>query len=430
MKQRNLLSVLLMTFLCHLITNTAFAQTTTKQTTTKQTTTKQTTTKRATNTATQTKNTPQTYRSQNFTVHTDLPKEEAEELLEKLENMLKIISTYWGVRNRKTIECYVIKSLSNWSGKKLDPRGVQHVRGGGGVTMSQASFRGNRITAAKAVVYATSIRNVPQHEAVHAYCAQNFGRTGPVWYSEGMAEMGQYWKEAPKKGKPIEVNCESYVIRYIRKSEPKSLRDIVDSNEKTGDSWQNYSWRWALCHLLATNPNYSPRFRTLGLGLLNKKGVSFKGTYGAMAKEISFEYKFFLQHLEKGYRVDLCSWDWKTKYRKLTGRRFGKTKIKAARGWQASKVIVVKGKEYQYTTEGTWKIEKGGDELSADGNEEKEGKLMGVILTDFELGEPFELGKGGTFTAPEDGKLYLRCKDKWNQLADNESQITVTIRLK
>ena len=371
---------------------------------------------------------PKSYYSANFLVHTDMPEKDAKELLVKLENMLKIISGYWGVRNRKTIKCFVIHRLANWTPGSLDSLGYKHVAGGGGVTITQAAFRGNRLAAAKAVVYAPSVRNVAQHEAVHAYCAQNFGRTGPVWYSEGMAEMGQYWKKAPKKGEPLEVHCEPYVLRYIQNSEPKSLADIVDRNEKTGDSWKAYSWRWALCHLLATNPNYSPRFRTLGLALLNKRRATFKSTYGAMSKEISFEYKFFLQHLDKGYRVDLCSWNWKAKFKKPFEKRIIKSTISAHRGWQPSRVMVEKGKTYQFTTEGTWKTEKKGADISAVGVEDGNGKLMGVIFDQFELGKPFELGKEGTFTATQDGKLFLRCKDKWNKLADNTGKMKVHIK--
>ncbi|VAX40255.1 hypothetical protein MNBD_PLANCTO02-1966 [hydrothermal vent metagenome] len=378
----------------------------------------------------QTGNSPKNYRSKNFLIHTDLPKKEAKKLLKRLEKMLKIISKYWGVRNRKTIECYVVKDINNWAKGTLDPRGEKHIRAGGGVTMTRTAFQQGRVVAAKAIVYAIAQRGVPLHEAVHAYCGQNFGRTGPVWYSEGMAEMGQYWRKMPQKGKPIQVNCENYVINYIKRSPPKSLREIVSPDEKTGDSWKSYSWRWALCHLLATNPNYSSRFRKLGLGLLTNKNVSFKRTYGAMADKISFEYKFFLQHLDKGYRVDLCSWDWKTKFQKLKGKRFSKNTIKANKGWQPSRLVIESGKEYQLTTDGTWKTKKGGTELTADGSKEEKGKLLGVIFKNYELSQPFELGKEKTFVAPSDGKLFLRCEDKWNELADNEGKITVTIQLK
>jgi hypothetical protein len=55
---------------------------------------------------------------------------------------------------------------------------------------------------------------------------------------------------------------------------------------------------------------------------------------------------------------------------------------------------------------------------------------MGVVMNveKFELGEPFELGADGSFSAPSDGQLYLRCRDKWGALADNKG--TLTIKLK
>ena len=96
---------------------------------------------------------------------------------------------------------------------------------------------GNQFNA-KSIVYAIADRGTPRHEAVHAYCGQTFGTTGPLWYSEGMAEMGQYWKPDDPA-----VNCHPVIVRYIHGSPPKSLNNIVNAEEVTGDSWQNYVWR-------------------------------------------------------------------------------------------------------------------------------------------------------------------------------------------
>lgn len=375
---------------------------------------------------------PADYRSKNFLIHTDLPPAEARDLLERLEKMLVIISTYWGSPNRRVIECYVVKDLANWPPGSLHPAGLRSVASGGGVTMSQTTYRGRQIIAAKSIVYATSSRGTPQHEAVHAYCAQNFGRTGPVWYSEGMAEMGNNWKVVPKKGQPLSVSCERYVIDYIKRSDPKSLNEIVNSRETTGDSWQNYCWRWALCHLLATNPNYAARFRPLGLGLLMNKPASFNQTYGSMAREISFEYLFFLKHFDQGYRCDLCQWDWKTKFRKLNSTRTLVAKIEANEGWQASRALVEAGTEYQFSTDGEWKTSSDAESVTAKGNDQGLGTLVGVVLVEnedneYELSEEFELGETGRFQAPAGGKLFLRCRDDWHELADNSGKVTVKI---
>jgi len=376
---------------------------------------------------------PAEFRSQNFYVHTDLSKEEADELLERLETMLAIISSYWARPNSGVIECYVVKDLDNWPQGALPEEGLGHIQAGAGVTITSTLSSGG-VGVAKSVVYAVADRGTPQHEAVHAYCGQTFGTTGPVWYSEGMAEMGQYWHkdEWSKKGAVFQsVHIHDVVLEYLRESEPKSLNEIVNGKEFTGDSWQNYAWRWALCHLLANNPNYAAKFRPLGLALLKKELTSFEAVYGDMAKEIMFEYRFFLKHLEQGYRADLCSWDWNRKFRAPKGSATVAAKIKAERGWQPSGVIVTEGVNYQYKAAGTWQTAQDGPALSADGAEsDGAGRLLGVVMNveKFELGEPFELGARGSFQAPADGQLYLRCRDKWGELADNNG--TLTIKLK
>jgi len=292
--------------------------------------------------------------------------------------------------------------------------------------------RTSRLTdefVAKSVVYAVADRGTPQHEAVHAYCGQSFGRTGPLWYSEGMAEMGQYWRANDSS-----VNAEPVVIRYLRESEPKSLNEIVNAREITGDSWQNYAWRWALCHLLANNTNYAPRFRPLGLGLLTKQDVSFEQTYGNMAKEISFEYRQFLKDVDRGYRADLCSWDWKAKFTLVKTAKVTSVKIEAGRGWQASRLMVQAGEEYEFSAVGNWLMSKGSQGVDADGDSDGNGRLIGALLTDergeFALCEPFELGRFGTFTAPGDGSLYLRCREPWSAIADNRGTLMVKLKLK
>lgn len=365
---------------------------------------------------------PATYTSKNFVVNTDLPPDEARDLLKRLETMLTIISKYWGRPNSQTIHMFVVKDLTKWPPGSLDPEGIPSIMEGGGITLGVVQTVLGKPVASKAPVYATADRGTPQHEAVHAYCILNFGTSGPVWYSEGMAEMGQYWKDGEKA-----VHVHDVVVEHIRRSKPKSLNEIVNGNERTGDSWQNYAWRWALCHLLANNENYAQRFRPLGLDILLKKGTTFEDVYGSMAREISFEYLFFLEHVENGYRCDLCSWDWKAKSKLAKGSVVCTSTIEAARGWQPTRALVKRGEEYQYAATGQWKLEKEGDEFDADGSRGGEGRLVGVLFDDYELGEEFDLGVYGTFTAPGDGQLFVRCKDKWNDLGNNWGKLALKV---
>jgi len=369
---------------------------------------------------------PQTYRSKHFVLQTDLSAEEAKDLLERLETMLGYISSYWGRPHRGVIPMYVARDIDKWSRAalaKMSPEGIVSIQSRGGLTIGHIRIRGNAFQA-RSAVYAYAEPGIPQHEAVHAYCNNAFGGTGPVWYSEGMAEVGNYWIEGDKG-----VSTPQRVIDYLKNSPVKPLNDIVNNPlETTGDSWQNYAWRWALCHLLGHNENYTKRFKPLGLQLLNRKEIDFWQVYGAQAEEIEFEYHQFLNHMALGYRVDLCSWDWRTRFSAPRSGRSLVSKIKAPRGWQASRLLVSAETEYEYAAAGTWSIAEDAEPLTADGQEDGRGRLVGVIFDDYKLSEPFELGAFGTFTAPVDGKLYLRCRDDWGAIADNSG--TVTVRLK
>ena len=366
------------------------------------------------------------FASPNFRVVTDLNEKEGQELLVRLETMLKLVSKYFGKRNIRTIDMYVAKDITTWPREvlaQMDPEGINSILGGAGVTQAQTALINGRPVDAKAVVYAVADHGTPQHEAVHAYCSLAFASTGPVWYSEGMAEVGQYWVEGDKG-----VSAHPNVIRYLRESTPKPLNDIVNNPlETTGDSWQNYAWRWALCHMLGHNKNYTDRFKPLGLALLNRKNIDFWQVYGAQAIEIAFEYEFFLTHVEEGYRVDLCSWDWKAKPR--APRRSGSVmKIDANEGWQPSKMQFTAGETYTYEATGEWTLEADGPTLTPAGDDTGAGKLVGCLFYNYSLTEEFELGESGEFTAPSDGHLFLRCRDGWGKLADNSGSVILKLK--
>jgi hypothetical protein len=370
---------------------------------------------------------PRDFASAHFLVHTDLADDEADELLDRLETMLTLISKYWGRPLSGGIEMFVVKDLEKWPRAALQENGRARIENGGGLTIGLTRTNGATFVS-KAVVYAVANRGTPQHEAVHAYCQQTFGSVGPVWYCEGMAEMGKYWRKDNTS-----VTAYPAVIRYLRESEPKSLSEIVDGQQTAGD-WRDYAWRWALCHLLASNTNYSPRFHALGVGLLTRQDVSFEQTYGDMAREISFEYRQFLAHLEAGYRADLCSWDWKAKFKLVKTAQATTAKIDAGRGWQPSRLILMNAEEYEYSVMGSWTTSRNGVPVDADGNADGSGRLEGVLMTDedgdYQLGKPFDLGKFGSFTAPGDGSLYLRCREDWPKMADNRGSVSVTFKLK
>ena len=220
-----------------------------------------------------------------------------------------------------------MRDLSQWPVDEMDPFGVQQIADGAGVT---ATPLGNQRMA---IVYACDDHGVVQHEAMHAYCSLTYGSTGPTWLSEGVAELGNYWKEGR-----LDVKVDPVVIAYLQGVQPKKkMLEIVAPGQTTGDSWQNYSWRWALCHLLANNPNYGNRFRAMAVGLMEQQeGVSFEAVYGPVAPQISVRVRTLSatarQRLPGGpLRVGVEREVQGT----LADRRMT-VKIQAKRGWQAS----------------------------------------------------------------------------------------------
>src|SRR5262249_18768363 len=157
------------------------------------------------------------------------------------------------------------------------------------------------------------------------------------------------------------------------------------------------------------NPNYSPRFRALGLSYLNGAPAGFGDTFGSMLDEIAFEYRQFLKDFDQGYRVDLCSWDWKRRFKELATGSVSTTRVSAQRGWQPTGVIVQSGERYEFSASGTWQTSKDAGECGADGISSGVGRLEAAVLSNFALSDPFLLGAYGSFTPTTAGQLYVRC---------------------
>ena len=367
------------------------------------------------------------FSSPHFLIHTDLDSKEANELLRQLETELTFIAKYWGRPPAGVLECYIAKNFETWPAEvvgQMDPHGVSQIQAGAGVCVCRTLSQGNRFLA-KARLYAVAKDGVPLHEAVHGYCGQTFGRTGPKWYAEGMAELGHYWVNNQKG-----VNTPPIVVQYLKKTEKRELESLIDTSTETGGTWEDYCWWWFLCHLLENNPNYTAQFRALGPELLMGKDTGFRQVFGSVAPQLKFEYDFFLRHLEVGYRADLTAWDWKKKFTPVAvASRTIFVIVQAGRGWQPTGLTVAAGTRYQFSATGTWRPAKDAEAVGADGDADGLGRLIGVVMKDYHLGAAFKLGESGTFEAPGDGNLYLRCRIPWTQLSEASGRVNVKLGL-
>jgi hypothetical protein len=364
---------------------------------------------------------PRLIRSAHFAFMTDVSDREGQVILHKLETMVVLLSKYFGRAPSSVINGFIVRNLDVWpQGILKEPEGVAKIRAHAGICFN--SSLGNQ---RHAELYSCDDHGVIQHECTHGYCHVAFGSTGPTWLSEGVAELGQYWKFGEQK-----VFVNPSVISYLTKtSRKKSLLEIAIPGRVPAGDWQDYAWRWALCNLLANNPNYSPRFKPLAIALMEQReGVNFQSVYGQFGNRLAFEYQLFLKYLGNGFRPDLCAWQWTAKFKRLSGEALVNKKIQAAYGWQGSGLQVEAGVSYDVITQGEWSTTRGASSVGGDGADDGKGRLIGVIFKEFQLSEEIVLGKEFSFVAPSEGTLFLRCQDKWTQLSDNSGELQVYFR--
>ena len=368
---------------------------------------------------------PRLVRSAHFAFLTDVSDREAKIILDKLERMAGLLEKYFGRGPAGPIEGFIVRDLAVFPhGTLAEAAGVDKIRAGAGICFN--ARLGNQ---RKATLYSCADHGVIQHECTHGFCHMTFGSTGPTWLAEGVAELGNYWKEGETA-----VDVEPGVMGYLQKSQPKrGLLEIAVPGRTPPGTWQDYAWRWALCHMLAFNPNYADRFKPLAIALMEERpDVSFESVYGPVAKQVSFEYDQFLRHVGNGYRADLAAWPWKARFRKLAAGASLTAKVKAKGGWQAGGLEVEPAVNYACVAKGQWQTAAAGGPCTAAGDATGRGRLEGAVLAEteagFTLSAPFVLGEQGTFSAPAGGRLVLRCADDWTQLGDNDGEVEVAVR--
>jgi len=365
------------------------------------------------------------YRSLNIALRTDLPEEDAEALLSRLETLLTSLSSYWGQRPSGVFTCYVAQDVTRWPQSIIETMemvGLSQMQVGAGYCSFIRVRRGPNFHS-QAIIYAAANDAIVQHELVHAYCSHAFGHQGPLWYSEGMAEGGQYWGSG-ESGVQVDIRA----IRYLRQSPDKAISEIIDLNEP--GAWDDYKDRWSLCYFLDQHPSYSETFRELGRNMLMDRPVSFQRSFASDFDQITLEYGLFRQNIDQGYEVGLCTIDLTKHAYELSGDRMFDVEVAAKSGWQPVGLRVTPTQSVQYVAQGEWSLESDADPLNGEGDETGQGRLVGAILTDdFQMSDEISLGASGSFTPSAEGRLFVRCRDSWGSLADNEGELTTYWRL-
>ena len=367
---------------------------------------------------------PRALRSDHFVLHTDASQQQAMVLLAKLENMFSLVANYYARRPSAPIQCYVVDDLARWDRRQLPPAAIAKIAQRSGVTIIT-----NASPQKSATVYSCHDHRIVQHESVHAFCVHAFGGLGPVWYAEGMAELGLYF-DADSRG----VQIDPVVVEFLRSTPPKTVAQIIADVQTTGDSWQQYAWRWAVCHFLSFNQNFRRRFKKLGTRLMADHNLAtedptgnalFDRTFLRQRERLDFEFAHFIDRLDNGVDASAMRIHWDLTPRPISRQDVVARSIKPTRGWQVVGVAVESGQRFQIATRGQWQASIDSDFATA--------AMQVCVLQQTEDG--YKMTQVQSFVdkcnyvAPAGGQLLFRCDEAFDLLHDNAGAVEVFVRI-
>ena len=373
---------------------------------------------------------PREIKETNFVLDTDISDLQAKVLGIKLENMYDAVRRYYKKRPKQKITAKIVGNPTSWVAQPMaavDPlapsvRAIQtNSRNINGGQSMPPSFECDDD-------HDTVLRN-----AFASYCELTYTRTGPKWYSDGMALVANYWEINNRS-----VSVPPELVAFLKSAPPNSLPlfvlDAVNSTSNNSNFGSDSLTRdeaacWALCYMMIHNKNYKKEFRSFGIDLLMGEPETFRMRFGNELRQIDFEYRQFIKNFDIGYREDLCQWNWRMTPKKLFGADMIDTDVDSRGGWQATKVEIVKGETYEYAAKGEWQTDPESELATASGLNGA-GRLLGAIYdnNNYQLSETIRMSERGKFVAETSGQLFLRCEDKWNELDDNKGRLKVHVR--
>lgn len=300
------------------------------------------------------------------------------------------------------------------------------------------------------------LRHLMLHEYTHCYSMimENIG--APVWYLEGIAEsMATHHIDQNQKIRfnvmPRDKNDFaglgriSLIEEAVRNAPPKSMLEVmqVESNDFVNNN-EIYAWSWALCQFFDKHPRFTQSFHQLSRHM---QGTEFSQKIKELMKddflEINDAWLLFARSLQLGYDFDRAAINFQKGEPLTSPAMSANVLITSDRGWQSSLIHVEQGETYTVTSEGTFILaqEPKPWESTADGisfryfKGQPLGRLTMLIRPDSDARrlnptsgfKEYPLGANATWMAPVSGTIYFRLNDAWDELADNQGSVKVTV---
>lgn len=297
-------------------------------------------------------------------------------------------------------------------------------------------------------------RHLLLHEGTHGFMNWHLGGTGPMWFTEGTAELlGTHnWKDGtltlrynPKDNTEAEHWGRVKIIKDLfKKNRALSIESIFFMRRQGQLTNDVYAWCWAICSFFDQHPRWQRAFRDMSKHCATN-GDEFTWIFKRAIKddllEINEQWQLYVTNIEYGYDVARAAVDYQ---RGQPVPASGATAIVAAdRGWQSSGFRIDEGRTYEITATGRyvigadpkpWLCEAGGVTIRYNDGHPL-GILVGAIRDDDEplidnatpLAHFEVIGLGRTIQCKRSGTLYIRINESAADLADNQGQLTVRI---
>ena len=317
-------------------------------------------------------------------------------------------------------------------------------------------------------------RHLLLHEGAHAAMNRVFGRVGPAWYREGMAELLGTHRLSDGKLKLPYFPQDRKVVEHwgrikiiqddMRKGVVRSIPSIVNANTREFLQVESYAWSWALQSFGHAHPDFRDLFRSLQQEMyFSERGVTnkFMKEYHRRKYEMDSAWRLFLHHLDYGYDSSKETVQLSNSERSQTGllpqvgpiekNKTLSAEVDASRGWQSTGIVLPAAMQLDLAASGKFRLAV--EENRNPGKPKIEwisepdgvtieyyqsrplGQLLAAVVNPADdsgitsLTRPQPVGRRARIDTQKGGVLYLRINERADQLHDNDGFIRVKLRL-
>lgn len=299
-------------------------------------------------------------------------------------------------------------------------------------------------------------RHLLLHEGTHAAMNRIYGRVGPAWYREGLAEMLGTHKlvkgvltlaSMPADKRDVEHWGRIKIVRdEVAKGKIRSIQSIVDARTREFLNVESYAWSWALQVFGHQHPKLSSVFADLDKEMYSSTyGVTrkFLGQYQDNRDELDAAWRLFLHQLDYGYDSTL---EWQQEVmprRELVGDRVESLEIDVAKAWQSTGIVVPANTDIDIAAGGRFQVAKDSKVWWCEPQgvtivyyqKHPLGTLLATVVPIGDgaargeaFAKPTAIGRRGKLSSESGGILYFRINERADKLRDNVGKVKIRVR--